>query len=156
MDSVRIYKAGNPILAERSTEVVVFDDALRDLIANMASITLQLGAIGLAAVQIGKPVRVIVGRWDGEVRWMVNPERVGKPFWRSDVQREGCLSVDERTVWVERPVKCEIRFQDAYGNDCQERFDGMWSRILQHEMDHLDGTLIIDREYRDSRKAGAA
>jgi peptide deformylase len=144
--TIRILKDGHPLLAERSLEVEVFDDALRDLIARMVSIAVQHDALGLAAVQIGMPVRVIVGRCQGVVRWMINPVIV-RQLRRYDSRFEGCLSVDpEHWRDVSRPAKCEIAWQDAYGEPQQENFTGLWARIWQHEIDHLEGVLITTKE----------
>jgi peptide deformylase len=144
-ETVRILKDGHPMLAMRSQEIAddEFDDDLKALIARMISVMMGCDAVGLAAVQIGIPARVIVVREGGEIIWFINPERVGKPFWRTAAEPEACLSVTGRYV-VERPLKIEVRYRDVDGVEHVNRFKGLRARIIQHEMDHLDGILISE------------
>lgn len=137
---------GDPFLRQRSEEVEHFDDHLRALIGHMVSVILSRRARGLAAVQIGVPVRVIVARVGNEFLHMVNPV-ITRTLNRHAVEQEGCLSVlPKHWRTVSRPAKCEISWQDHKGDQHADGFSGEWARVLQHEIDHLDGILITDRE----------
>lgn len=148
LQSVAILMDGDPRLRERSAEVEQFDQGLVELINVMFGVILERrpAARGLAAVQIGTPLRVIVARAGVQLRYMVNPV-ITRTLNRSTVENEGCLSVRPKD-WrpVSRPAKCEIDWQDHTGAKYSEGFSGEWARVLQHEIDHLDGILITDRE----------
>ncbi|SKB26863.1 peptide deformylase [Sphingopyxis flava] len=141
-----ILMDGAPFLRQRSVEIEKFDDDLAALVRHMIEIVQARRARGLAAIQIGVPVRVIVATADGKGLAMVNPV-ITRTLNRFAVEMEGCLSVPP-SQWrkVSRPAKCEIEWQDIIGNRHAEGFSGAWARVLQHEIDHLDGTLITDRE----------
>jgi peptide deformylase len=140
-----ILREGHIMLSQRSAEVDTFDDELVDLIARMVRIVNDTKAYGLAAVQIGVPLRVIVTRFDGEIMWMVNPV-LTRTLNREAVEREGCLSVSpDNWRTVSRPAKCEIAWRDGMGRTYERGFSGKLARILQHEIDHLEGVLITDK-----------
>lgn len=143
-----ILMDGDPFLRQRSAEVDRFDEDLVVLIGHMFTTIMEHrpAARGLAAVQIGVPARVIVGRVGVELRYMVNPV-ITRTLNRFVVEPEGCLSVPSKH-WrpVSRPAKCEIDWQDHQGVKYSEGFSGDWARVLQHEIDHLDGVLITDKE----------
>lgn len=136
---------GNPILRERSAEITEFGEPVAKLVAVMLSVIANGRGRGLAAVQIGVPVRVVVALVRGEVQWMVNPV-ITRTLNRFVTEREGCLSVLPRN-WrpVSRPAKCEIEWQDTDGTSHHRGFSGEMARVLQHEIDHLDGVLITDK-----------
>lgn len=140
-----ILMDGDPFLRQRSQEVEHFDDYLVALIGHMMSVIQTRCARGLAAVQIGVPVRVIVARVGNEFLHMVNPV-ITRTLNRFAVEQEGCLSVLPKH-WraVSRPAKCEISWQDHKGEQHAGGFSGEWARVLQHEIDHLNGILISDR-----------
>lgn len=137
---------GDPFLRQRSAEVEQFDDHLVALIGHMMTVVQSRRARGLAAVQIGVPFRVIVVTVDRKWLPMVNPV-ITRKLNRFTVEQEGCLSVLPKH-WrrVSRPAKCDIEWQDHTGAKRSEGFSGEWARVLQHEIDHLDGVLITDRE----------
>ncbi len=141
----RIIMDGDPILRQRSEPVIEFAEELWATRQLMLDAISGLKARGLAAIQIGIPLRVILARVGTVERWMVNPVIVRK-LNREVVWREGCLSVAPRN-WcsVSRPAKCEIEWQDPLGNHNCENFSGEWACVLQHEIDHLDGILITDK-----------
>lgn len=148
IDGSIILMDGDPRLREQSAEVTDFDQGLVDLIGAMFTIitSQRPAARGLAAVQIGQPFRIIVARVGNELRYMINPV-VTRTLNRFVVEPEGCLSVPPKH-WrsVSRPAKCEIDWQDHTGAKYSEGFSGDWARVLQHEIDHLDGVLITDKE----------
>ncbi|HZV75615.1 MAG TPA: peptide deformylase [Conexibacter sp.] len=144
---------GDPVLKSRARPVDRFDDDLRRQIAQMGQIMEDALGIGLAATQVGKLQRVLVYRVepDSPVNAVVNPEIE----WSGDeleTAEEGCLSLQGVLVEVERPVHVRVRAQDEHGEPITIEASGLEARVLQHEIDHLDGVLILDRTSRDQRK----
>ena len=122
-------------------------DEIRALMDDMLETMYDAPGIGLAAVQIGEPVRVIVMdlQEDDEKnpRFFVNPEIL--PLTEDTLPyEEGCLSVPDVFEEVERPTECRIRYLDYNGNEVEEVAEGLFAVCIQHEMDHLEGTLFID------------
>ncbi|HEY4279548.1 MAG TPA: peptide deformylase [Conexibacter sp.] len=148
-----IRQWGDPVLKSRAMNVTQFDDDLRDQIAGMGEIMNDAYGIGLAATQLGKLNRVLVYRveQDSPVIALVNPELewAGKEVEGAE---EGCLSLRGVLVEVERPVNVRVRAQDADGEAVVVEASGLEARVIQHEMDHLDGVLILDRTTRGERK----
>ena len=146
----------HPVLKQVSTPVDVVDDALRALMDDMLETMYDAPGIGLAAVQIGVPKRVIVMDLAGKdepraPRYFVNPEIV----WASDdtaPYEEGCLSVPEYYDEVERPARVKLKYLDYQGQAVEEDADGMFAVCIQHEMDHLEGVLFIDHLSRLKRE----
>jgi peptide deformylase len=149
-----IRQYGDPVLKSRAVTVDVFDDALREEIRRMGQLMHEALGIGLAATQVGVMHRVLVYRieQEGAVAALVNPVLE----WSSDDEEaaeEGCLSLPGVRVDVERPVHVRVRAQDELGEEILVEASGLEARVIQHEMDHLDGVLILDRTTRDQRKA---
>ena len=148
-----VRKFGDPVLRARALPVEVFDRALREEIARMAALMHDSLGIGLAATQVGTLHRVLVYRVepDSPVNALVNPvlEWVGR---EQEWMEEGCLSLPGVHVDVERPVRVRVRARDGYGEQLLIEAAGLEARVIQHEMDHLDGVLILDRTPRDQRK----
>ena len=150
-----IITAPDPRLQAVSTDVEKVDEDIRKLIDDMADSMYEADGIGLAAVQIGVPKRVIVidlDQKDGKKDWRVfiNP----KILWASDemaVYEEGCLSVPEIYDDVERPARIKAEYLDLDGKRVEIEADGMLATCLQHEMDHLNGVLFIDHLSRLKR-----
>jgi peptide deformylase len=148
-----IRKYGDPVLRSRALPIERFDPALADEIRRMGELMHDAYGIGLAATQVGVMHRVLVYRVepDAEIAALVNPELE----WASDdteVMEEGCLSLPAVAVEVERPVHVRVRAQDERGEPMLVEASGLEARVIQHEMDHLDGVLILDRTPRDQRK----
>jgi peptide deformylase len=146
----------NPVLKQVSQPVAQVDDELRALMDDMLETMYDAPGIGLAAIQIGVPKRVIVmdlareGE-DKQPRFFVNPEIL----WTSDdtePYEEGCLSVPDYFDEVQRPAKVKLRYRDYQGAEIEEEADGLYARCIQHEMDHLDGVLFIDHLSRLKRE----
>ncbi len=143
-----IITAPDPRLKQVSKPVEKVDDALRALMDDMLETMYAAPGIGLAAIQVGEPLRVIVmdlAREDEEPqpRYFVNPEIT----WRSDdkaVYEEGCLSVPDYYEEVERPAEATVKFLDYEGKEQVLECDGLLATCIQHEMDHLEGVLFID------------
>jgi peptide deformylase len=143
-------------LKKKSARVAVVDDELRALMDDMLETMYAAPGIGLAAIQVGVPKRVIVmdisrGEEPKQPRYFVNPEIL----WASDeiaVYEEGCLSVPEIYDEVERPAAVRIRYLGYDGKKVEEDAEGLFAVCIQHEMDHLDGVLFIDHLSRLKRE----
>jgi peptide deformylase len=148
-----IHRLGDPVLKSRATPVDRFDDSLRQQVARMAGIMNDALGVGLAAPQLGISQRLLVYRVgpDAPLITLANPEIE----WASDEREgsdEGCLSIPGVMVDVERPVHVRVRAQDEEGELRSVEASGLEARVIQHELDHLDGVLILDRTSRDERK----
>ncbi len=151
----RIRQYGDPALRMKAREVEGFDDDLRRLVDRMTALMHEAQGVGLAATQVGVVSRLFVFVHDEEDRVLVNPVLTA----RSDevsVDDEGCLSLREVLVPVERPVAVTIEGFDATGTPVELALELPTARIVQHELDHLDGVLIIDRTDDESRRAALA
>ena len=138
----------DPKLRLVSEPVAKVDDEIRQLADDMLETMYEAPGIGLAAIQIGIPKRMLVcdvAKEDEPKSPMVviNPEIVFESGERS-VYQEGCLSIPEYYEDVERPVRIGVRFQDREGNSHEIEADGLLATCLQHEIDHLNGVLFID------------
>ena len=149
----RIYETPDAILRQISKPVETFDDELKTLVADMFETMYDAPGIGLAAVQVGVPIRLLVidlqepeeegGDPVRDPRVFINPEIL----WHSDTEvpyTEGCLSVPEQYAEVMRPDRIRARWQDEQGTTYEQELDGLLAVCLQHEMDHLNGVLFID------------
>jgi peptide deformylase len=144
---------GDPSLRSKALEVTRFDDKLAEELRRMAQLMDDAIGLGLAATQVGVMHRVLVYRVgiDAPLIAVVNPSIE----WLSDEQEtaeEGCLSLPGVAVDVERPVHARITAQDDQGESILIEASGLEARVLQHEIDHLDGVLIIDRVPKDQRR----
>ncbi len=166
-----ILEVPDPRLKIVSEPVTVFDDELKTLIADMFETMYDAPGIGLAAIQVGVPKRILVidlqepvehdhehGEHcdhDHEVvrdpKVFINPE-ILNPSEDLNVYSEGCLSVPEQYADVERPATITARWQDETGKQYEEQMDGLLATCLQHEMDHLEGILFIDHLSRLKRQ----
>jgi peptide deformylase len=150
---VHVRQFGDPVLRAEARPVEIFDDRLREEIARMGGLMNDALGIGLAATQVGVLNRVLVYRveHDSPVNAIVNPviEWAGND---KEILEEGCLSLPGVHVDVERPIYVRVRAQDATGEPIVIEASGLEARVLQHEIDHLDGILILDRTSRDQRK----
>jgi peptide deformylase len=148
-----IRRLGDPVLKSRATQVDRFDDSLRSQVSRMAGIMGDAFGVGLAAPQLGVSQRVLVYRVgpDAPIVVLANPEFE----WRSaeaETFEEGCLSIPGITVDVDRAVHVRVRAQDEEGGPRSVEASGLEARVIQHEIDHLDGVLILDRTTRDQRR----
>ena len=148
-----IRQYGDPILRTKARPVEHFDAALRDEIERMGRLMHDSIGVGLAAPQAGVSHRLLVYRVDPDspVQALVNPEIE----WASkdkEAMEEGCLSLPAVHVEVDRPIHVRVRAQDEHGEPVVVEASGLEARVIQHELDHLDGVLILDRTSRDQRK----
>ncbi len=148
-----VRKHGDPVLRSRALPVERFDDALREELRRMGQLMHDALGIGLAATQVGVMHRVLVYRVesDAAIASLVNPEIEWSSEEREPME-EGCLSLPGVLVDVERSVHVRVRAQDERGEAILIEASGLEARVIQHEIDHLDGVLILDRTSRDQRK----
>ena len=147
-----VRQLGDPVLRIPASLVTDFDDALREEIARMEFIMDEANGAGLAAPQLGALRRILVYRVGDEgPRSLINPMLE----WASEeteTDAEGCLSIGEIVVDVPRAVSIRVTAQDVDGAPLTIEANGFEARVIQHEMDHLDGILIIDRTTKDQRR----
>lgn len=148
-----VRKFGDPVLRTKARPVERFDEALREEVRQMGLLMDDAIGIGLAATQVGVLHRLLVYRVQtgAPLAALANPEIE----WSSkdeETAEEGCLSLPSVHVDVERPVHVRVSAQDEYGEPILIEASGMEARVIQHELDHLDGVLILDRTPRDQRK----
>jgi len=148
-----VRKYGDPVLRSRALEIDRFDDALREEVRRMGQLMHDSLGIGLAATQVGVMHRVLVYRVEpgAAIAALVNPVIE----WASDDKEgmeEGCLSLPGVLVGVDRPIHVRVSARDEHGEEILVEASGLEARVIQHEIDHLDGVLILDRTARDERK----
>jgi len=143
---------GDPVLRERALEVTTFDRGLRKLAKRMIRIMHDAPGVGLAAPQIGVLQRLLVYDVDDDPRVLVNPQ-LDEFSEETEETDEGCLSVPGVTMPVSRPVSLRVRALDAAAEPLEFRAEGLEARVIQHEFDHLEGVLIVDRTSRSARAA---
>jgi peptide deformylase len=150
----RVRKFGDPVLRTRARPVERFDQALREEVRRMAELMGDALGVGLAATQVGVLHRLLVYRvgLHGPVAALANPE-IEWTGRESETMEEGCLSLPGVQVDVERPVHVRVRALDPDGSPVHVEASGLEARVIQHEIDHLDGVLILDRTTREQRKA---
>lgn len=148
-----IVRYPNQVLSKRTSDVVVFDDELKQLVDQMIGEMYVEGGIGLAAPQLGKSVSVIVIAWPGKDRdnasIFVNPKL--KMTGQRVPSKEGCLSLPGQTFNVSRFSSIDVSFKDINGQDQQQSFEGDLAVVIQHECDHLAGITLIERAALDRR-----
>ena len=148
-----VRKLGDPVLRARALPVERFDETLREEVERMGELMHDALGVGLAATQLGVLHRVLVycAATDDPVTALVNPvlEWVSEEL---ETAQEGCLSLPGVHVEVERPARVRVRGQDETGRALEIEADGLTARVIQHEIDHLNGVLILDRISREARK----
>ena len=148
-----VRKFGDPVLRTRARPVEVIDGALRNEIERMGVLMNDALGVGLAATQLGVLHRLLVYRVSPQapVNALINPELewTGR---EEEIAEEGCLSLPAVLVEVERPVHVRVRGLNENGEEVVVEASGLEARVIQHEMDHLDGVLILDRTTREQRK----
>jgi len=149
----QVRKLGDPVLRASALPVERFDGALAGEVQRMGQLMHDALGIGLAATQVGVLHRVLVYKAyeEDELTALVNP----RIEWVSDeleTAEEGCLSLPGVHVEVERPARVRVSARDESGEPLQVEAEGLRARVIQHEVDHLDGVLILDRISRQARK----
>ncbi|MFZ5433012.1 MAG: peptide deformylase [Calditrichota bacterium] len=147
--TLKIITYGHPTLRVKCETVTEFNDELREFADTMFTTMVEGDGVGLAASQVDRPIRLLVigvPQKDADELFrltVVNPEILeARGAWDYE---EGCLSVPELREVVTRPEWIKLKYQDVDGNEHIEEFSGLISRVLQHEIDHLNGILFVDR-----------
>ena len=148
-----VVKFGDPVLKSAASPISNFGPELRAEVERMIAIMRDGMGVGLAATQLGVLRRLLVFQAgsDGEPTAVVNPQIE----WSSDelsLAEEGCLSLPRVSMDVERPLHVRVSGRDVEGDAIEIEASGLEARVLQHEIDHLDGVLILDRTTREQRK----
>ena len=144
----QILTEPNKILREKSLSVEIVDKDIQILMDDMLETMYAAPGIGLAAIQVGTPKRVIVldiKQKEGQKNpiYLINPEIIEKSK-NNLTYEEGCLSVPGQFAEIDRPDKCHVKYLDYYGEKKEIKAEGMLATCIQHEMDHLEGILFID------------
>jgi len=150
----QIRQYPDPVLRMRANEIESFDDDLRRLVERMTELMQDANGVGLAGTQVGTLRRVFVFQPEGEdegPRAVVNPALI-KTSEVTISDTEGCLSMQGVSIPVERPAKVTIEGKDENGEDVEFELEERDARVVQHELDHLDGILILDRTTADARR----
>jgi peptide deformylase len=149
----QIRQFGDPVLRTKARPIERFDDALREEVRRMGHLMDDAIGVGLAATQVGVVHRLLVYRiaQDAQLAALINPaiEWSGRD---TESMEEGCLSLPRVLVDVDRPIHVRVRALNEYGEPILIEASGLEARVIQHEIDHLDGVLILDRTSREQRK----
>jgi peptide deformylase len=149
----QIRSFGDPVLRTKARPVERFDDALRDEVARMGELMDDAIGVGLAATQVGVVHRLLVYKVQHQsaLAALINPE-VEWSGRETESMEEGCLSLPGVLVDVDRPIYIRVRALNEFGEPIMIEASGLEARVIQHEIDHLDGVLILDRTSREQRK----
>jgi peptide deformylase len=135
--------ADSPILRSKTQEVPQVTKEIKKLIKDMQETMIKEEGVGLAAPQVGRTERLCLARINGKITGLINPQIT----WRSEetkVDEEGCLSLPKIYVKVPRAIEITVEYLDESGSAQERRLSGLDARIVQHELDHLEGVLIVD------------
>lgn len=138
-----ILTADAPILRERAKKVSTYDPSLHRLLADMLETMRDAPGVGLAANQIGVPLQITVIEIDGRITELINPEIVRSSG--EELDWEGCLSIPGYVAEVSRAAKVTVKARDRHGKEFRMKGEELLARALQHEIDHLNGRLYIDK-----------
>ncbi len=147
----KIRTFGDPVLKEKAEKIKIIDEDVKALIKNLSDTLREAKGIGLAASQIGVLKSVAVISLEKGTRVIINPEVV----WRSkDTEEfeEGCLSLPGVTINIRRSSKIKLKALDKKGKEIEIEAEGMLARVIQHEIDHLNGILILDRANKEEKR----
>jgi peptide deformylase len=144
---LKILTGEHPILRKKAKKIEKIDDEIRTLADDMIETMKNAKGAGLAAPQVGKSIRLFVVNYDEKDFVFVNPEILKREGENIDI--EGCLSLPGIEIPVKRAEKITLNFQDLRGKNYRMIAEGLFARIIQHEIDHLDGILIVDKIEED-------
>lgn len=143
----KILEDNHPVLRQPALEIIKINDAVQLLIDDMIETMLEAKGVGLAANQVGVSKRILIASTDNEnICELINPRCVSAEG--EEVGLEGCLSIPGKYGEVPRAMKLEIRALNRHGDEVKLEAEGLLARIIQHEMDHLDGVLFTDKALR--------
>lgn len=144
--AINVIKEGNPILRQKSLPVKDFDKKLRDLASEMINYGKSVdNCVGLASVQVGVKIRMSVIYVEDDWEVMINPKILFKDESLSS-DWEGCMSLNEGNLFgkVKRPRKIAVEYFNEFGKRRTYQFEGFYSHLIQHEIDHMDGKMFMD------------
>jgi len=144
MSTLAIKKYGDPILKRKAEGVKEITAELKELILNMIETVKKEKGVGLAATQVGISKRIIIVDAEKAPMAFINPEILDKSK-EQETEEEGCLSLPGLFLKIKRAKEIEVRAKDIDGKDIEFKAEGLLARVFQHEIDHLDGILFIDR-----------
>jgi peptide deformylase len=154
IENILTIPENNNELRQKSKEVITFDSSVSQIVTNltetMEAQTDPIG-LGLSAPQIGVFKRIFVARVRNRIKAFINPAIIKFSKKEADIM-EGCFSVPDLYGHVIRPAEIDLKSQDAHGKTQQTHYKGMAGRIIQHELDHLDGILFIDHVHNQNGK----
>lgn len=139
-----VLKYPNKALRGKNKKIEKVDSEVRNLVLDMIETMKKADGVGLAAPQVGVNKNIVVVDWDGDDIVLINP-KIKRKSWRKNTSTEGCLSLPKLNVSVKRHNKITVTALDYSGDSIKIEAEGLLSRILQHEIDHLNGVLILDK-----------
>jgi peptide deformylase len=148
---LKIIKYPNDFLRGKTREVKVEElkyPKIKRLILDMVKTMETEKGVGLAASQVGSDLRICTIQADDKTYVLINP-KIKSSSRKKDIFEEGCLSFPGKFFPVERPIKVKVQARDREGKKVKIKADGLFARVLQHEIDHLDGILVIDRAIKE-------
>lgn len=147
---MKILNYPHPILRFKTKPLLKVDKNILRCAQAMIDVMKVENGVGLSANQVGLPFSMFVILWQESELCLVNPTI--QAYGPTIEQKEGCLSFPGIALKIKRHAKCHIHAYDLHGNDIEEEADGLLGRVVQHEMDHLEGRLFIDRMSKESLK----
>ncbi|MGI8649517.1 MAG: peptide deformylase [Rubrobacter sp.] len=150
--TLEVRRFGDPVLKSKASEVCSFDESLGKLADEMLDTMHEHEGVGLAGNQVGRLQRILVAEYEDEQFILINPE-IADASGEEETIPEGCLSIPGVQVDVSRAISVTVRAQDLDGEEFELEAEGLLARIFQHEIDHLNGVMILDRTDRESRRA---
>lgn len=141
----------NEKLNKKSEDVNIYNENIDEIIENLKETLLKNKAVGLSAPQIGIFKNIVCINIDNNISYFINPKIINLSNKMISFE-EGCLSLPGVNAKINRPESCSIKFSDENNNFYEKEFNGIYARILQHEIDHLNGKLFISRMMSDERK----
>ncbi|OQY06486.1 MAG: peptide deformylase [Fusobacteriia bacterium 4572_132] len=141
---LKITKYGNPVLRKKAKKVEEINEEILELLNNMVETMYDAPGVGLAGPQVGELKRLAVIDTEGVLKKVINPE-ILEMSEEKDIAEEGCLSIPGIYGKVERPDKVKVKYLNEKGEEVIEELEGMPARAFQHEINHLDGILFVDK-----------
>jgi peptide deformylase len=152
MTQLKIITYPNPILQKKTAKIRdAKSPEIKELILDMLETLEQNSGVGLAAPQVGKSVRLCIIKLAGKTHILINPE-IKSRSWRKTVEEEGCLSFPGEFIPIKRSATVKVTAESRTGKTIILSAEGLFSRALQHEIDHLDGILFTDRRVKGIKK----
>ncbi len=143
--------ADHPTLRAKGKKVPKVTKRIKDLIRDMGETMVKADGVGLAAPQVGESLRICIAPINGKFMALINPEITSKSA-ETNVDEEGCLSLPKIYLPIERSTKITVAFMDSKGQHQERQLEMFEARVVQHEVDHLDGILIVDKPTPKGRK----